>query len=154
MSRGRVLVIDDCELVASAMELLLEEAGFAVKTTTCPITLPALLRQFRPHAVLLDLAMPALSGAGVLSIAQRQDLFAGAAVILFSGMGERDLAEQTESLEVNGYLHKSDESEKIIRHVGFWVDWARQMRLERAGIERIRVALPPRRHGFALEQTS
>ena len=62
-----VLLVDDDELVRSGTRGLLEVLGHAVRTTTCGEEgLAELAGGWRPDAVILDLNMPGLGGAGTL----------------------------------------------------------------------------------------
>jgi len=62
-----VLLVDDDELVRSGTRGLLEVLGHAVRTTACgEEALAELAGGWRPDAVILDLNMPGLGGAGTL----------------------------------------------------------------------------------------
>ena len=52
---GHALIIDDNEDVLTAVRLLLGGRGFEVTTATSPDALPALLREQRFDAILLDM---------------------------------------------------------------------------------------------------
>ncbi|MHB1217811.1 MAG: response regulator [Alphaproteobacteria bacterium] len=62
----RLLVIDDmvdiCTLVASVAE----RCGFEVKTTVDPMAFREIYRAFRPHVIILDLAIPDSDGIDLL----------------------------------------------------------------------------------------
>ncbi|KVA20676.1 response regulator [Burkholderia ubonensis] len=64
----RVLVADDYRDAADALRLLLEARGFACRVVDDPFAVCDVARDWQPFAVVLDIAMPGLSG---LQIAQR-----------------------------------------------------------------------------------
>jgi CheY-like chemotaxis protein len=90
-----ILLVDDEEQVRSIASELLEKLGFAVYAADSgPNGLDYLERNAgRVHAVVLDLSMPGMSGAGVL--ARIIELYPRLPVVLTSGYSE-----ETESLPV------------------------------------------------------
>jgi serine/threonine-protein kinase len=58
----RILMIDDSEFVLSVHGEVLAEAGFDVRSTTSPEEFDDLLTSWKPHLVLMDVQMPAVSG--------------------------------------------------------------------------------------------
>ena len=58
----RILIADDNEDVAWTLAAVLEGAGFAVRTATEGQQAIALVAEFRPDVVVLDIAMPGMSG--------------------------------------------------------------------------------------------
>lgn len=64
---ARILIIDDHEANIEALRRILRSAGFvSVNSTTDPIVGVALVQEWAPDLVLLDLHMPRLDGFGVL----------------------------------------------------------------------------------------
>lgn len=67
---SRVLVADDDETVREATRLLLEDAGYAVaEAADGAAALGALRASAEPLVVLLDIAMPGVSGVAILAAA-------------------------------------------------------------------------------------
>jgi putative two-component system response regulator len=63
----RLLIVDDESANVRLLELILRQAGYAaLQATTDPRRVPALVSEFRPDLILLDLHMPAVSGFEVL----------------------------------------------------------------------------------------
>lgn len=58
----RILVVDDNQDVLLSMQLLLETGGHKVRSAGDGASALAAAREFQPHAVLLDLAMPGVTG--------------------------------------------------------------------------------------------
>jgi EAL domain-containing protein (putative c-di-GMP-specific phosphodiesterase class I) len=89
MSKPRLLIVDDeadiCELVADVAEA----RGFEVKTLTDPGQVEAVLQEFKPQALMLDLMMPGTDGVELLR--NMGDSIRGVAVVLMSGHDSRVL---------------------------------------------------------------
>ncbi len=110
---GVVLVVDDDEAVREVAQALLERGGLRVECCSGGHDALARIRGGSSvDAVLLDLAMPELSGAEVLRMirVERPDL----PVVIASGY-KRDLAaEQLEDDEVFGFVHKPYDPDTLI----------------------------------------
>ncbi len=58
----RILVVDDNQDAAKSMAMLLELNGHVVATAYDGVTGMCLLREFKPHAALLDIGLPGMNG--------------------------------------------------------------------------------------------
>jgi EAL domain-containing protein (putative c-di-GMP-specific phosphodiesterase class I)/ActR/RegA family two-component response regulator len=86
---GRLLVLDDDAGVAATIAFIAEDAGFEVRCTARPDEFLALVEQWHPTHIALDLLMPEKDGVEVL-----RDLAAlscQSRILLTSGMGRRIL---------------------------------------------------------------
>jgi FixJ family two-component response regulator len=125
---GRVLIVDDDAAVRDAMKGLLESIGIDVVTHDSLITLPFVMRRSRPDVILLDIAMPALSGVSFLRMRDRREFRdTTASVILFSGIPVRHLADLAESFGAE-FITKCEEPQEICKRVRRAVD----QRMDRA----------------------
>ena len=85
---GKLLLVDDNRDAADAMASLLSLVGYLVRVAYHPNEALALMSEFRPDAVLLDIGLPGMSGyelAGILRCAPHH--FAGL-MIAITGYGE------------------------------------------------------------------
>lgn len=60
--RGRILVVDDSEEIASLLAEMLRHEGDVIATAGDPVEALAIAEQLRPHLGLLDLRLPRMSG--------------------------------------------------------------------------------------------
>jgi two-component system OmpR family response regulator len=58
----RILVVDDVEDTARSLAQVLELGGFVARTAHDGSSALAAIEEFRPHCVLLDIAMPGMDG--------------------------------------------------------------------------------------------
>lgn len=124
---GRVLIVDDDASVRDGMKVLLESIGIDVITHDSMITLPLVMRTSRPDVILLDIAMPALSGVSFLRMRDRLAFSnTAASVILFSGIRVSHLADLAESFGAE-FITKCAEPYEIGERVRRAVD-RRRMR--------------------------
>ena len=112
-----VLVIDDEEPVCASIAMILREAGLAVLTANDGVTG---LRLFREHRhtlklVLLDLAMPGMSGEEVFH--QLMAIDARIPVVLISGYSESDVIERFVNKRLAGFVQKPCATDVLLQHV-------------------------------------
>ena len=62
IAHPRVLVVDDYPAGADALQMLLEQDGFEVRSIGDACTACAVAEQWRPFAVVVDIAMPGMTG--------------------------------------------------------------------------------------------
>lgn len=134
MTRPMVLIVDDQPEMLAGLTVLLEDEGIDVRVHESMITLPLVVREIDPDLILLDLSMPALSGAAVFKIG-RQRLRSDAPLVLFSGRAPHELAKAAEELGADGFLAKSQEPVDIIARIQSWIDHRRAVRAAENGEE-------------------
>jgi two-component system OmpR family response regulator len=128
MTRGKVLILDDDEIIVAGLTEALEEEGVAAAGTTSPFELPFLLRREQPDVVLVDLGIPALSGERVLELLT-PSLRGRTRFLVFSGHSGLDtIAAATGAVD---YVNKSEDFSAIIRRILFWVGEAQGRPLPR-----------------------
>ncbi len=103
---GKVLVVDDEELIREVSEWILEERGFQVLTAADGVEALELFRRDSAliRVVLLDNHMPKMDGEAVLRELHR--LQPAARVILMSGYPEKDVTRNLKGLGLAGFLKK------------------------------------------------
>ena len=72
----RILIVDDDEMVRTALRELLEEKGYHLADAESGPLALALFPLFKPDAVLLDILMPGMDGIEVLQRMKLYDLLA------------------------------------------------------------------------------
>jgi DNA-binding response OmpR family regulator len=127
--RGRVLIVDDEPELLEGIKMLLELKGIDVILHGSMITLPLILRDADPDVVLLDISLPALSGASALRSGLRKLLRTDGALVLFSGRSQQELTSLTQELGADGFITKSDDPMEIVGRIQIWIE---RRRLKRA----------------------
>lgn len=110
----KVLILDDDELVAGGLKMLLEETGVEVVVTTSPFELPFLLRRERADVALIDLQMPALKGEKVFELLPRS-LRGTTRMIVFSGMP--DGGRISRAIGADGFISKGEDVWEIVARI-------------------------------------
>jgi two-component system, response regulator PdtaR len=105
MSRPRLVVADDHELLRSALVALLRQAGFDVAGEAADgVDAVALAKQLEPDVVLMDLRMPILGGLDAARLIK--DACPATQVVLLSAFESPALEQQAEEVGCFAYLVK------------------------------------------------
>ena len=110
-------MIDDEEMVREGMADILHAAGLRVLTATDGVTGLHLFRDHRNELrlVLLDLAMPSMSGEEIFH--QLLALNSRVPVLLISGYSETDVMERFVHKGLAGFVQKPYTAETLLQHV-------------------------------------
>jgi DNA-binding response OmpR family regulator len=102
----KVLVVDDdaLQLDLTARQLRLE--NFNVEVTSTSFGVSNLVRNFKPHVVLLDVQIPALSGDRLLELA-RPHAPKGTRFVLYSACDEARLRALAAKVAADGWISKN-----------------------------------------------
>jgi DNA-binding response OmpR family regulator len=103
-ARKRVLIVDDDPDIRAVFVEYLERKGFEVRQAGDGEEALRRIPEFRPHLILLDIAMPRLSGVETLRrIKASNDK---TCVIMISGIEDVEIARQTLAIGASDYVPK------------------------------------------------
>jgi len=84
--RTRVLVVDDDGDTAASLGLLLTHQGYEPRAVADATQVVTQARQFSPHVILMDLAMPTISGFELARLIRTEPGFADVPLLAVSGL--------------------------------------------------------------------
>jgi len=126
VSEARIVIVEDEEMVRTALEQWLRLSGFAVEAASGPREGLALVDDIRPEAVLTDMRMPGGTGLDVLRAVRERS--ATTEVIMITGHGDVPMAVEAMREGAFDFIQKPyvpDELVKVLRRA------AEQSRLKR-----------------------
>jgi len=88
-SKTRVLIVDDSVDTAKMMKVLLKQAGFEARTAFDGEDALRVAGDFLPEIVLLDLALPGMTGQQVAAELRDDGRFSSALIVAVSGYGDQ-----------------------------------------------------------------
>lgn len=106
LSRRRILVVDDQASIRSVLEIALGEAGADVRTAPDGAAALELVRIHPPDLILLDLAMPGMTGWQVLESLQAASRTASIPVVLQTSAEDYPSFERAKKLRVAAFVNK------------------------------------------------
>lgn len=105
-----VLIADDEPTILAVMKSALEDTGFHVVTATNGVDVVRLAEQIHPAAVILDINMPKLGGAGAITAMRARGMRAPIAVMTAGANAER----WARALGVHSFLEKPFELDRLL----------------------------------------
>jgi CheY-like chemotaxis protein len=118
--RGRILVIDDSELVLDITRDALEEEGYEVLTNSSWVEVNATIREHRPDMILLDLMMPSIKGESLCEILKKSSFGRDIPIIIFSTKEEAEIKRLAEEAGAEGYIVKRMNKKDIVDSVDYF----------------------------------
>jgi YesN/AraC family two-component response regulator len=106
-----ILIIDDEQPTLQMLTLYLEACGHSVLTAENEIEGLEVFRSRRPAIVLTDIKMPGKDGFDVLR--QIKAIAPQTEVIVITGHGDKDLAQQALNLKASAYFNKPLDTEAL-----------------------------------------
>ena len=110
----RILVVDDEKELAAYHQLVLRNAGMTVQATDRPLDIMALLVEFKPDLILMDVYMPECSGLELAKVIRQQDAYMDLPIVFLST--EQRLEKQYAALNLGGddFLTKPIEDDHLV----------------------------------------
>lgn len=108
----KILVVEDEKVLNSAYKTILEKSGHTVETAFDGNEALAVLDQYKPDVILLDLKMPNLDGIGFLRGYKQLGLKKRSKIILFSNFDLQKEIDEAYNLGVDKYVLKAWASPK------------------------------------------
>ncbi|MGN6129563.1 MAG: response regulator [Nocardioidaceae bacterium] len=115
---GRVLVVDDSDVIRELIKVNLELEGFDVRLAEDGEAALARMDEFRPDVVTLDVVMPRLGGFETLERMRADPRTADIPVVVVTGRAQSADVERGEALGVDAYLTKPFEPAELVAVVG------------------------------------
>lgn len=114
MSEGRILVIDDSEVILAKVKDVLVEAGYEVMTTTQTVGAARFLRSC--DLVLVDFNMPGIDGVSVLHSLQSAARTSDSSCAFYLFTSDADLAIRYASFGFDGAIrNKGDHASLVVQ---------------------------------------
>ena len=120
--RGKILVIDDSELVLDITRDALEEEDYQVLTNSSWVEVNATIREHRPDMILLDLMMPSIKGESLCEILKKSSFGRDIPIIIFSTKEESEIKRLAEDAGAEGYIVKRMNKKDIVESVNYFFE--------------------------------
>lgn len=142
---SRILVIDDDPVSVELVKRVLTRAGFlAVDSTSEPSIALSLLREVRPHVVLLDLYMPEMDGFAVLDMLRGDAERVGCSIIMLTGEADHDVQVAALQRGASDFVTKPFEAPVLVARVAGTAEMRELQRQMRDQNQRLQEAVNAR----------
>jgi len=112
MKRKKILVVEDEKVLNSAYQTILEKTGYDVRVAYDGNEALAVLKEYQPDIILLDLKMPNLDGIGFLREYKKQEPTERSKIVLFSNYDLQQEIDEAYNLGADKYVLKAWASPK------------------------------------------
>lgn len=105
-----IYLVDDDRFLLDLYAVKFRNAGHEVTVYGGGEELLAVLRKegaVSPHAILLDVIMPGMTGFETLEVIRKEDLAKGSKIIFLSNQGQNSDIEKAKKLGADGYIIKA-----------------------------------------------
>ena len=118
--KGKILVIDDSELVLEITRDALEDVGYEILTNSSWVEVNSTIREHRPDMILLDLMMPSIKGESLCEILKKSSFGRDIPIIIFSTKEESEIKQLAEDAGAEGYIVKRMNKRDIVDSVEYF----------------------------------
>jgi len=102
------LVVEDDKFLVAAYKVKLEKLGWEVRIAMDGEEALAVLKDFVPDVILLDVVMPKMDGFATLAAIKKNPGLANIPVLLASNLGQKEDIDKGKALGAAGYVVKAD----------------------------------------------
>ncbi|MGB1012971.1 MAG: response regulator [Nannocystaceae bacterium] len=113
----RILVVDDDTEQLSMLSRVLERKGFLVETVNSPFGVSNKARSFKPHIILLDVHIPALSGDRLIGLIRKNTNLENTRMVLFSACDADRLRNLALEVKADGWIQKTFNGHELTRQL-------------------------------------
>ena len=117
MSKGKVLVVDDEQIITSLVSKTLEREGYQVIACNSAEDGLATVRANSPDLILLDIGMPDIDGYEFCSRLRKDEQFAHTPVIFLSGKSAEEDGGRSFKLGAATYIRKPFSNASLVEIV-------------------------------------
>ncbi|SNB47686.1 PleD family two-component system response regulator [Geobacter sp. DSM 9736] len=123
MTKRKILVVDDSELVTAMARDALEGAGFEVFTANNGIEANSyIFSRNKPDLIILDVMLPMLDGDKKAKLLREKEYSRGIPILLLSSKSEEELQRLTAEAGADGYIRKPFTPESFVASVSAFTD--------------------------------
>lgn len=104
----KIAIIEDDQTISQMYRMKFEADGYDVRLANNGKRGIALVENFNPDIILLDIQMPEMDGAEALTEMRKHDWGKDIPVIILTNMGEEESPKELQLLNVESYIVKAD----------------------------------------------
>lgn len=104
----KIAIIEDDPVISQMYRMKFETDGFDVRLADTGVRGVALVEDFSPDIILMDLQMPQMGGAEALAAIRKKPASKETPVIILTNLGKEESPKELESLGIRGYIVKAD----------------------------------------------
>lgn len=120
----KILVVDDEPDIAQTVALALELSGYEVRTSNSGSEALAIIRDYSPDLVIIDMVLPGMSGKDVARWIKGREKYKHIPVILITALAQKNEEDSFKEKEIDYYLIKPFDLDHLEAKVREFLDRA------------------------------
>lgn len=104
----KIAIIEDDNVISQMYRMKFEADNFDVQVAANGKDGVALVEQFKPDIILLDLQMPVMNGVEALKVIRNADWGKTIPVLILTNLGEEEAPKDIKALGIESYIVKAD----------------------------------------------
>lgn len=104
----KIAIIEDDPVISQMYRMKFESDGFDVQLASNGERGVAMVQQFSPDIILMDLQMPEMDGTTALASIRRHDWGKNIPVIILTNLGQEEAPKELQSLGIHSYIVKAE----------------------------------------------
>ncbi len=104
----KIAIIEDDAVISQMYRMKFESDGFDVQLANNGTRGVALVEEFTPDLILMDLQMPEMDGATALAHIRKSEHGKDIPVIILTNLGEEEAPKEIRSLGIHSYIVKAE----------------------------------------------
>jgi DNA-binding response OmpR family regulator len=113
----KVLIADDEPSIVASLQFLMTQSGYEVMTATDGEAALAMVEQFQPDLVLLDVMMPRRSGYEVCQEMRRREEWRHIRIVMLSAKGRETEVSKGMAVGADAYVTKPFSTRELVARV-------------------------------------
>ncbi len=117
MATGKVLVVDDSQMILRFTKDALEKAGYEVRTSD-NVFVARLVNEFKPDVILMDVTVHDQKGNLATKVLKKHTYAREAKVLLYSVQSDEELVLMAADCGADGFIHKTGDPDELCDKIG------------------------------------
>lgn len=110
----KIVIIEDDPVINQMYRMKFEADGFDVRMASDGERGVAVVKEFQPDIILLDLQMPQMDGTEALEIIRKESWGKDIPVLVLTNLGEEEAPKNLKNLGISSYIVKADLTPKQV----------------------------------------
>lgn len=123
MSSEPILVVDDNPVNLKLARVLLAAEGYEVRTATTAEDALAVLGEFRPRMILVEIQLPGMDGLELTRRVKADPMMHGVAIVALTAYAKRGDREKLLAVGCDGYIGKPIDTRRLAAQVAELLAW-------------------------------
>lgn len=108
MPMTKIAIIEDDAVISQMYRMKFEADGFEVQLANNGKRGVALVENFQPDLILMDLQMPEMNGAEALAVIRKEKWGKDIPVIILTNLGQEESPKEIRNLGIHSYIVKAE----------------------------------------------